>query len=125
MNCNSLQTAKKNKITTKETEKLTKRDAEMLTKKEIGNKIRNYRKQTLGIKSQLKAARMIGIPQPSLSAWESGKREPNLNAIIKISQTYGVSIEDLFDLPLAGVGAAKKIFTNRKHVHKRTFFSKN
>ncbi len=41
------------------------------------------------------AAELIGVAQPTLSAWEGGRKEPNIATIKKMAQMYEVSIEYL------------------------------
>lgn len=45
------------------------------------------------IKSQKDFAQELGIPQPTLSAYESGKIKPTIDAIINIADKTGVSID--------------------------------
>ncbi len=44
------------------------------------------------------AIEILGISQPTLSAWESGRKSPSLNSLILMAQTYGVSTDYLLGL---------------------------
>lgn len=43
--------------------------------------------------SQLDVSRMIGISNMSISNYERGDRQPDLHALVKFSDLYGVSID--------------------------------
>lgn len=40
-------------------------------------------------------AKILGVAQPTVSAWEGGRKEPNIETIAKLAELYGVSIEYL------------------------------
>lgn len=44
------------------------------------------------------AARELGISQPSLSAWESERSSPSVDALIRMSKYYGVTVDFLLGL---------------------------
>ena len=41
------------------------------------------------------AAEDLGVSQPTLSAWESGRRSPTIEALIRMSEYYGVTVDFL------------------------------
>lgn len=41
------------------------------------------------------AAKRLGVAQPTLSAWEGGRKEPSIAAIARMAEMYSVSIEYL------------------------------
>ena len=57
--------------------------------------IKYYRKK-IGM-SQEEFAQKIGVAQGAVSQWESGKRTPSLEAVLKMSDILGVSTELLLD----------------------------
>lgn len=48
--------------------------------------------------NQSEAAKRAGISQQSISAYETGSREPLANAIIAMALAYGVSVDYLLGL---------------------------
>lgn len=57
----------------------------------LGRELRQLR----GEESQGAAAQRIGISQPSLSMYESGKRTPQLHTAAKVASAYGVTLDEL------------------------------
>lgn len=49
--------------------------------------------------TQSEAARRVGVPQPNLSRWESGKVTPSLGNIYALASAYEVSPADLIPSP--------------------------
>lgn len=45
--------------------------------------------------TQKEAAELIGVTPETISAWESGKRYPNLNKIPDILKAYNVTFDEL------------------------------
>ena len=43
----------------------------------------------------VEAAKLLGISQPSLSAWESGRKSPTLDGLEKMADLYGVTTDFL------------------------------
>lgn len=41
------------------------------------------------------AAQMLGVSQPTLSAWESGRKSPSLNSLLQMAELYGVTTDYL------------------------------
>ena len=39
------------------------------------------------------AAEDLGVSQPTLSAWESGRRSPTIEALIRMYEYYGVTVD--------------------------------
>lgn len=44
------------------------------------------------------AAKLLGVSQPTLSAWEGERKSPSIDALEKISELYGVSTDFLLGL---------------------------
>lgn len=40
-------------------------------------------------------ANILGVVQSTVSAWETGRKEPNIETVVKLAELYGVSIEYL------------------------------
>lgn len=59
----------------------------------IGSKLRELRKKR-GI-SQEDLAKVLGVTKSTISKYELGQREPDINAILKISEQFGASVEYL------------------------------
>lgn len=47
---------------------------------------------------QAAAAKLSGISQQAISAYENGSREPHMSAIIALARTYGVTLDYLCGL---------------------------
>ena len=47
------------------------------------------------------AAKMLGVSQPTLSAWEGERKNPSVESLIQMSEFYGVSVDFLLGLPEA------------------------
>ena len=45
--------------------------------------------------TQAQACEKLGVSKPTLSSYESGKPEPRLGIILKMSEIYGCEINDL------------------------------
>ena len=43
----------------------------------------------------IEAADLLGVSQPTLSAWEGGHKSPSLGSLEKIAELYGVSTDFL------------------------------
>ncbi len=61
-----------------------------------------YQDQLSGLRkkrgwSQAKLAEMIGVEQPTIQRWESGKREPDISALQSLAAALGVTVGDLID----------------------------
>lgn len=41
------------------------------------------------------AAQKLGVSQPTLSAWESGRKSPSLNSLLQMAELYGVTTDYL------------------------------
>ena len=44
---------------------------------------------------------MLGVSQPTLSAWEGERKNPSVESLIQMSERYGVSVDFLLGLPEA------------------------
>ena len=53
----------------------------------------NLRKQS-GLR-QIDLAEKISVTQRKISYWETGKIEPNLDDLIKVSDFFGISVDEL------------------------------
>ena len=52
------------------------------------------------------AATELGVSQPTLSSWESGRKSPTIESILKMSQLYNVSTDFLLGKSLDGCGTS-------------------
>lgn len=59
----------------------------------IAEKIKNLRKQNNWTQEDLAAK--LGVKQPQLNRWETGKTLPALDALKKLSKLFGVSIDTM------------------------------
>lgn len=83
----------------------------------IGQTIRDLRK--LKKMSQSELAKVVGVSQTTVTAWETGKAEPSSSAISSLADYFkeeglgdpqgrgGGALADLFFLPQKGQGAGK------------------
>lgn len=62
----------------------------------FGNKLQELRKE-IGL-TQRELGEKLGFSNQTVSFWESGKREPDLNAMRKIAQFFDVSADYLLGL---------------------------
>lgn len=46
---------------------------------------------------QVDLAKMLGVGQPSLCAWESGKSQPTTDRLPALAKALGCTIDDLFE----------------------------
>ena len=58
----------------------------------FGKRLRELRLETLNM-NQREFAKLLGIPQPSLSAYESGRNKPTIDSVINISDKCNVSMD--------------------------------
>lgn len=58
----------------------------------FGKRLRELRLETLNM-NQREFAKLLGIPQPNLSAYESGRNKPTIDSVINISDKCNVSID--------------------------------
>ena len=58
----------------------------------FGKRLRELRLETLNM-NQREFAKRLGIPQPALSAYESGRNKPTIDSVINISDKCNVSID--------------------------------
>ena len=58
----------------------------------FGERLRQLRTQDLHL-SQKEFSNIIGIPQSTLSSYESGKIKPTIDVVINISYTFSVSVD--------------------------------
>lgn len=71
---------------------------------EIGQKLKDKRTE-LGL-SQEQLAEKLGITRQTIANWEKGKTYPDISSVLKLSDLYGVSLDELL----------KEDATMRKHV---------
>lgn len=50
----------------------------------------------------LETAKMLGVSQPTLSSWESERKSPTIDSILKMSQLYNVSADFLLGNSVGG-----------------------
>ena len=58
----------------------------------FGKRLRELRLETLNM-NQREFAKLLGIPQPTLSAYESGRIKPKIDAAINISEKCDASLD--------------------------------
>ena len=58
----------------------------------FGKRLRELRLETLNM-NQREFAKLLGISQPSLSAYESGRNKPTIDSVINISDKCNVSTD--------------------------------
>ena len=58
----------------------------------FGKRLRELRLENLNM-NQREFAKLLGISQPSLSAYESGRNKPTIDSVINISDKCNVSID--------------------------------
>lgn len=46
---------------------------------------------------QVNLAKILGVGQPSLCAWESGKSQPTTDRLPALAKALGCTIDDLFE----------------------------
>ena len=69
----------------------------------IGEKIKAAR--IAARMTQADLAKILGVAYQNIGQWDSGKRNPKLDTIIKIAEALGVRIEDLMGLETFDTGA--------------------
>ncbi len=47
--------------------------------------------------SQQKLGELLGFCNQTISFWESGSREPDLDTLVKIAHFFGVSVDELLE----------------------------
>ena len=62
---------------------------------EFGKKLKEFR-VAKGL-SQQKLGEELGFCNQTISFWESGSREPDLDTLLKISRYFEVSLDELFE----------------------------
>lgn len=60
----------------------------------IGNKLKQLR--TVKRMTQEELANIVEVSPSTIQKWESDKADPNTGTLIKIAQTFGVSLDYLF-----------------------------
>ncbi|WP_027826369.1 helix-turn-helix domain-containing protein [Ligilactobacillus saerimneri] len=63
----------------------------------IGQRIRDLRKQKKMSQSEL--AKIIGVTQTTITAWETGKAEPASSAVANLADYFGVTTDYLLGRP--------------------------
>lgn len=66
-----------------------------MAKIKIGSKIRELRRAQNLTMRQL--AELLGVSHTAISLWESGRREPDVSTIMRISEIFYVSVDELLD----------------------------
>ena len=62
---------------------------------EFGKKLKEFR-VAKGL-SQQKLGEELGFCNQTISFWESGSREPDLDTVLKIARYFSVSVDELFE----------------------------
>ena len=47
--------------------------------------------------SQQKLGKMLGFCNQTISFWETGSREPDLDTLVEIAHYFGISLEELLE----------------------------
>ncbi len=63
----------------------------------IGQRIRDLRKQKR--MSQTELAKLAGVSQTTVTAWETGKAEPSSSAVSKLADIFNVTTDYLLGRP--------------------------
>ena len=63
----------------------------------IGQRIRDLRKQKKMSQSEL--AKIIGVTQTTITAWETGKAEPSSSTVANLADYFGVTTDYLLGRP--------------------------
>ena len=58
--------------------------------------------------TQIDMANRVGVKQYVISSWETGRSEPNINQIIKISDILNIPIDYLFDKEIIRVSSEEE-----------------
>lgn len=66
----------------------------------IGNKIKDLRNQRKMTQSDL--GDLLGVSGKTIGAWERGTREPSIDMINQLAETFGVSADYLLGRPQKG-----------------------
>ena len=69
--------------------------------------------------SAREAARALGVSEHAVSAWLTGKRRPNLDALVKIAETYDIDSRVLMGDPLEfarHLGERERILTAERNL---------
>lgn len=62
---------------------------------EFPERLRKLREERKPIKSRYIVAQLCGLPSDAIRRYERGESKPTIDALIKISDFYGVSIDYL------------------------------
>lgn len=77
--------------------------------------LRKYYKIT-----QDELADRLGVTRQAISKWENGATIPDIELLVKLSELYGVSINDILNADTASIKYQKEIvFPNKSKVAKR------
>lgn len=60
----------------------------------MDNRIKDYRK--MYNLSQLDLAKSLHVSDATVSSWENGRTEPNMEQVLALSKIFGCTIESLF-----------------------------
>ena len=76
------------------------KEARSKRKKEVAQRLSKLRK--LNKVTQKDVEDLTGIKQTTLSGYEIGKNEPNLEAIVRLADIYGVTVDHIICDPEKG-----------------------
>lgn len=62
----------------------------------LGNNLKQLR-QKMGLRQE-DVAKMVGVERSTLANWERGAKQPSVEMLVKLSQLYGVSLDELVGL---------------------------
>ncbi len=69
-------------------------NTEVNIKAYMGIRIKEYRKRMHW--TQVEFGRLVGVADNTVSSWEKGEREPNMQQLYTIAKLAGVSVSDFF-----------------------------
>jgi putative transcriptional regulator len=69
----------------------------MTTQHTVRNHVRRYRRQVADLTQQALADR-VGVTRQTILSIERGQYNPSVDLALRLARTFGVAVEDLFEL---------------------------
>ena len=69
----------------------------MAPRQEVRNQVRRHRRQLADITQQALADR-VGVTRQTILSIERGRYDPSVGLALRLAETFGVSVEELFEL---------------------------
>lgn len=85
----------------------------------LAQNLKSLRKQRFINQNDL--AEVLGVKQSTVGNWEVGKREPELSALVRIAEYFGVTLDELILKDLRPQGSM--LARNLKYLRNREHFS--